>query len=76
LTTGFFEQQEAARRTSRRLVWLFGAAVIAIVIAVNVVLGTAYLYVFTGHGAWARHGLDALPNYFVETTTAVVVSTK
>jgi Zn-dependent protease with chaperone function len=73
LTTGFFEQQEAARRTSRRLIWLFGAAVIAIVIAVNVVLGTAYLYVFTGHGAWARHGLDALPNYFVETTTAVVL---
>jgi Zn-dependent protease with chaperone function len=73
LATGFFERQDAARRTSRRLIWLFGAAVIAIVIAVNLVLGALYLYVFSPHGAWARHGLDALPNYFVATTTAVVL---
>jgi Zn-dependent protease with chaperone function len=73
LATGFFEQQHAARRTSQRLIWLFVAAVIAIVIAVNVVLGAAYLYVFAPHGAWARYGLDALPNFFVSTTTAVVL---
>ena len=73
MTTGFFEQQHEARRISARLLWLLAAAVIAIVIAVNVVLGTAYLYVFAPHGAWARYGLDALPNYFVSTTTAVVV---
>ena len=71
--TSFFEQQHAAHRTSRRLIWLFGAAVIAIVIAVNVVLGAAYLYVFKPHGAWARQGLDALPSYFVPTTTGVVL---
>jgi Zn-dependent protease with chaperone function len=71
--TGFFEQQQAARRTSRYLVWLFAAAVIAIVVAVNLVLGAAYLYAFAPHAAWARQGLDALPNHFVATTTAVVV---
>ena len=73
MATGFFEQQHAARRTSRQLIWLFVAAVIVIVIAVNVVLGSAYLYVFARHGAWARHGLDALPPFFVATTTAVVL---
>jgi Zn-dependent protease with chaperone function len=73
LATSFFEQQHAARRTSQRLVWLFAAAVIAIVIAVNVALGIMYLYVFAPHGAWARYGLDALPPYFVSTTTAVVL---
>lgn len=73
MAAGFFEQQDAARRTSRRLIWLLAAAVIAIVIAVNVVLGALYLFLFAPHGAWARHGLDALPHYFVTTTTAVVV---
>jgi Zn-dependent protease with chaperone function len=73
LAAGFFEQQDEARRTSRRLIWLLAAAVIAIVIAVNVVLGALYLYAFAPHGAWARQGLDALPHYFVTTTTAVVV---
>jgi Zn-dependent protease with chaperone function len=73
LATAFFEQQDQARRISARLIWLFGAAVIAIVVAVNVVLGAFYLYVFAPHGAWARYGLDALPHYFVTTTTVVVV---
>ena len=69
----FFEQQDQARRTSRRLIFLFGASVIAIVVAVNVALGALYLFVLSPHGAWARQGLDALPNYFVSTTTMVVV---
>jgi Zn-dependent protease with chaperone function len=73
LAASFFEQQHAARRTSRRLIWLFIAAVISIVIAVNVVLGTAWLYVFAPHGAWARYGLQALPNHFVAATTGVVL---
>jgi Zn-dependent protease with chaperone function len=73
LATTFFEQQHAARQTSRSLIWLFVAAVVAIVIAVNVVLGTAYLYVFTPHGSWTRYGLNALPPYFLTTTTAVVL---
>ncbi|HUD24260.1 MAG TPA: M48 family metallopeptidase [Burkholderiaceae bacterium] len=73
MATGFFEQQHQARQTSQRLIWLFAAAVIAIVIAVNVALGILYLSTFAPHGAWARYGLDALPNHFVSTTTAVVV---
>jgi len=73
LATGFFEQQDSARRISRRLIWLFIAAVVAIVITVNVVLGALYLYAFAPHGAWTRYGLDALPHYFVSTTTAMVL---
>ena len=73
MAANFFQQQHAARRTSQRLIWLFVAAVISIVVAVNVVLGTAYLYVFSPHGAWARYGLDALPHLFLPTTTAVVL---
>ena len=42
----FFEHQEAARRTSQRLVVLFVLAVIAIVIAVNVTATFVYLSVF------------------------------
>ena len=42
----FFEHQEAARRLSRRLVVLFALAVVAIVIAVNVIATVAYLGLF------------------------------
>ena len=73
MATSFFEQQHEARRTSQRLIWLFLAAVIAIVVAVNAALGIMYLYVFAPHGAWARYGMDALPPYFISTTTAVVL---
>jgi Zn-dependent protease with chaperone function len=73
LATGFFEQQDSARRISQRLIWLFLAAVIAIVLAVNAALGALYLSTFAPHGAWARYGLDALPHYFVSTTTGVIV---
>ena len=73
MATSFFEQQHEARRTSQRLIWLFVAAVIAIVVAVNAALGIMYLYVFAPHGAWARYGMDALPPYFISTTTAVVL---
>ena len=71
--TGFFEQQEAARRNGRRLIWLFALAVTAIVIAFNVVLGALYLYGFTSHGDWQRYGVAALPQYFIATTTGVVL---
>jgi Zn-dependent protease with chaperone function len=71
--TGFFEQQEAARRNGRRLIWLFAVAVTAIVIAFNVVLGALYLYGFTSHGDWQRYGVAALPQYFIATTTGVVL---
>jgi Zn-dependent protease with chaperone function len=42
----FFEHQEAARRTSKRLVALFVLAVLAIVVAVNAVATFVYLGVF------------------------------
>ncbi|MCE2969321.1 MAG: M48 family metalloprotease [Burkholderiales bacterium] len=34
----FFEHQDAARRASRRMVWLFAASVLAIVVAIDLVL--------------------------------------
>jgi Zn-dependent protease with chaperone function len=73
MAMNFFEHQEAARRSSRILVVLFALAVLSIVLAVNGVLATIYLTVFAPHGAWARHGVDALPNFFFETTTGVVL---
>jgi len=73
MAMNFFEHQEAARRSSRLLVGLFLLAVISIVVAVNGVLATLYLGVFAAHGAWARLGVHALPNYFFETTTGVVL---
>lgn len=42
----FFEHQEAARRMSRQLIVLFAAAVVAIVVAVNLVASFVYLGVF------------------------------
>ncbi|MFN7780611.1 MAG: M48 family metalloprotease [Betaproteobacteria bacterium] len=37
----FFEHQDAARRASRRMVWLFAASVLAIVVAIDLVLALA-----------------------------------
>jgi len=59
----FFEHQEAARRSSRRLVWLFVLAVIAIVIVVNVVATVVYVTVFPA----------ALPRGFHLTNTVVTL---
>jgi Zn-dependent protease with chaperone function len=59
----FFEQQEAARRTGRRLITLFALAVVAIVIAVNVVATFVYLGVFP----------PPLPRGFFLTNTLVTV---
>ena len=69
----FFENQEAARRSSRELIALFVLAVIAIVAAVNAALAAMYFGALAPHGTWARYGFSALPNYFFETTTAVVL---
>ncbi len=73
MAMNFFEHQEAARRSSRLLVGLFLLAVVCIVLTVNGVLATLYLSAFAPHGAWARLGVHALPNYFFETTTGVVL---
>jgi Zn-dependent protease with chaperone function len=59
----FFEHQEAARRTSRRLVILFALAVIGIVIAVNVVATFVYLGLFA----------PPLPRAFYLTNTLVTL---
>ncbi len=59
----FFEHQEAARRTTRRLIVLFVAAVIAIVVAVNGVASFVYLSVFS----------PPLPRGFFLTNTLITV---
>ena len=58
----FFEQQDAARRQSTRLVVLFLLAVVAIVIAVNIVSALAFVGISanTASGGRAHHGADVL----------------
>lgn len=46
-----FARQEAVRRRSRRLVMLFGLAVLGIVLAVNLVIGLAFAVVPLGTGS-------------------------
>jgi Zn-dependent protease with chaperone function len=67
----FFEHQEVARQSSKRLVVLFVLAVIAVVIAVNVV-GTFIYHASTGHrGAFGAAA--ALPYGFFLTNTLVTL---
>ena len=67
----FFEQQELARRNSRRLIVLFALAIVAIVVAVNA--AATVLYQFFVLPAAAR-GIGAqLPHGFYFTNTIVVV---
>jgi Zn-dependent protease with chaperone function len=51
----FFQHQEQARRTSQRLIWLFALSVIAIVIAVNGVVGFLYLATAKSAGPGVAH---------------------
>ena len=67
----FFEHQEVARRTSRRLIVLFALAVLCVVVAVNVVGAGVYFTAFLPAGLpW---GAAALPNGFFLTNTLVVL---
>ncbi len=67
----FFEHQDAARRSSKRLIILFVLAVLAIVVAVNVV--AAFLY-FTVYSPPQGQALTAaLPRGFFLTNTLVTV---
>jgi len=59
----FFEHQEAARRTSQRLVVLFVLAVIAIVVAINITATFVYLSIFS----------PPLPRGFYLTNTLVTL---
>jgi Zn-dependent protease with chaperone function len=54
----FFEHQEHARRLSGRLVALFALAVVAIVVALDLVVGLIYLFLFAGE---AGLGLADVP---------------
>lgn len=67
----FFQHQELARRSSRRLVVLFALAVIAIVIAVNLAAALLYMtFVLPTGAAWLG---TSLPNGFFATNTIVVL---
>jgi Zn-dependent protease with chaperone function len=66
----FFEHQEQARRSSRRLVILFALAVIAVVIAVNAV---GVLLVAASGNTRGALSAAALPTGFYATNTAVVL---
>ena len=67
----FFEHQELARRTTRKLIVLFAIAVIAVVIAVNLAAAAIYLGFMLPHGV--VRGVAALPNGFFLTNTVVVL---
>jgi len=72
----FFEHQAQARRASRRLLWLFALAVALIVVAVNVAcaLALALIDPWMWRSAGSVAGfVAALPSYFFETNTAVVL---
>ncbi len=67
----FFEHQEVARRSSRRLVMLFALAVIAIVIAVNLAATLVYhAFVVPAGAGWVS---SQLPKGFYLTNTVVVL---
>src|SRR5882672_8680711 len=69
----FFEHQQQARASSRRLTMLFALAVLATVVAVNLVLAGLYLQIAAPAGMWLQHHWGALPNGFFVTTTLVVL---
>lgn len=64
----FFEQQDHARRESRKLLILFGLAVTAIVVVVNITLAVAWQYAMRGHGP-VRYP----QGFFVITTLGVLL---
>ena len=61
----FFEEQEKARAQTRRLLLLFGLAVIALVLAVNGALALTWRQVSPG---W-----NGYPDYFFSVNTAVTL---
>src|SRR5512145_559045 len=67
----FFEHQEVARRSTRRLVVLFALAVVCVVVAVNLVGAALYFaFLLPADRAWS---IAALPNGFFLTNTLVVL---
>jgi Zn-dependent protease with chaperone function len=67
----FFQHQEDARRTTRRLIILFVLAVVCVVVAVNVVgAGLYFSFLLPAGRQWTT---AALPNGFFLTNTLVVL---
>lgn len=66
----FFAQQEHARRQTRKLVFLFALAVLAIVAAVNAALALAWSWTQTG----VVFGMRDWPRGFFATNTAVTLA--
>ncbi|WP_293778889.1 M48 family metallopeptidase [uncultured Oxalicibacterium sp.] len=66
----FFEQQEDARRQTRRLIWLFVLAVIAIVLAVNVAMTLLWAWL---HGTAQGMQHVTYPPAFFLTNTLVTL---
>jgi len=65
----FFEQQHQARQETRKLVFLFALAVIAIVVAVNLAMALLWTFKFGSH-----HGvLRQYPKGFFETNTLLTL---
>ncbi|MGH6612497.1 MAG: M48 family metallopeptidase, partial [Burkholderiaceae bacterium] len=67
----FFQHQEVARRSTRRLIVLFAIAVVIIVIAVNAAAAAIYLGFFAQTGI--TRTATQLPNGFFLTNTFVVL---
>ena len=67
----FFQHQEVARRSTRRLIFLFALAVLCVVVAVNIVGAAIYFsFVVPAGRAWVP---ASLPNGFFLTNTIVVL---
>lgn len=66
----FFEQQEHARRQTRKLVILFGLAVIAIVLAVNGAMALVWSWTQTGYVL----GISDYPKGFFATNTLITLA--
>jgi Zn-dependent protease with chaperone function/uncharacterized tellurite resistance protein B-like protein len=67
----FFEQQDAARRHTTRLVVLFLLAVVAIVIAVNFVAALAFIGV-SANSAGGAARINAPPSFYATVTLATL----
>ncbi|AMP02150.1 peptidase M48 family protein [Collimonas arenae] len=65
----FFEQQHQARQETRKLVFLFALAVIAIVVAVNLAMALVWTFKFGAHHGFMRN----YPKGFFETNTLITL---
>ena len=69
----FFEQQDAARRNTRRLVMLFLLAVLVIVLAVNFIAGFVFSGVFSDYGAGGKRYFPSVSFFTLVTLTTLAL---